>query len=219
MKSKRCEVCGEPFLVKPYRDSTARFCSQKCGGVWHAQTRLNNGPKPYMVGNKLRLGLRPSNAFTSEQVSGSGNPRWQEGLTRACLHCRAEFKQKPWLARQNGAAKYCGRKCFEASGCFVGDKSSGYVGGITTYRGKGWLIARSAVVAEQAGKCAECAKNVGTSLPVHHKRPFREFATAQEANARANLIGLCQSCHMRAERRIPQPKAKAEQLTLLMEDA
>ncbi len=37
-------------------------------------------------------------------------------------------------------------------------------------------------------------------MPVHHKRPFRLFWFASEANRRSNLVGLCQSCHMKIER-------------------
>jgi len=153
-----------------------------------------------MVGNKLRVGKRPTNAFTSEAVRGQANPNWKEGIALQCELCGKDFRQKPWVARQNGVARFCGRECFKASGCFVADKSICYVGGPTTYRGRGWLIARAEVVADQGGNCAECGKHVGRSLPVHHKLPFRLFDTAEAANARSNLVGLCQSCHMKAER-------------------
>jgi hypothetical protein len=195
-----CEVCGGAFNVKPYRRKKARFCSQKCGGVWHAKARLNTGTKPYMLGNKHRVGKRPANAFTSDQVRGEANPRWQDGTERECEHCGQAFRQKPWLERQNGPARFCGPECFVASDCFVGEKSPTWVGGPQTYRGRGWKAARAAVVAEQNGTCADCSKVVGESLPVHHRKPFRLFASAEEANQRSNLVGLCQSCHMKAER-------------------
>jgi hypothetical protein len=195
-----CVECGREYWVKPYRRGKTRFCSFECSGRFRAKETLNVGSKPYMRGNQLRKGLRPANAFTSERTSGESNPNWKNGIERVCEHCGASFQQKPWLARQNGVARFCGRECFEASGCFVEGKSPSYVGGPTTYRGRGWLKARAAVVAEQNGECADCGKCVGASLPVHHIRPFREFATSDEANRRENLIGLCQSCHMRAER-------------------
>jgi predicted HNH restriction endonuclease len=39
-------------------------------------------------------------------------------------------------------------------------------------------------------------------LPVHHIKPFREFDHPEEANKPENLIGLCQSCHMKREPRV-----------------
>lgn len=194
-----CLECAGPYWVRPYRVSKTKFCSFECGGRYRARETLNTGTKDYMRGNKHRVGLRPSNAFTPEEVRGSANPNWKEGLELTCEHCSSTFRQKPWLARQNGVAKFCGRACFEASGCFVGENSTSYVGGVTTYRGKGWLTIRAEVVAEQNGCCDRCRRFVGKSLPIHHKKPFREFDSAEEANDRSNLIGLCQSCHMKEE--------------------
>lgn len=204
MIEKTCEICETKFFVKAYRRDKARFCSQKCGGVWHARERLASISKDYMKGNKFRVGMRPTNAFAPENVKGAGSLNWKEGTLRQCEHCSAGFRQKPWLTRQNGPARFCCKDCFTASGCFQGDRSSSYVGGKATYRGRGWSKVRAAVVAEQSGNCDECGKHVGKSLPVHHKRPFREFETADEANQRNNLIGLCQSCHMKMEYRRPR---------------
>lgn len=194
-----CVECREPYWVAPYRRSKSKFCSFQCGGRFRAKQSLNTGAKDYMRGNKLRQGLRPASAFTSEQVRGAAHICWQEGLSLTCAHCGNGFKQKPWLVRQNGTAKFCSRRCFEVSACFVGENSPSYVGGPTTYRGKGWPTVRAVVVAEQEGRCDRCDRFVGPSLPVHHRVPFREFATSEEANQRGNLVGLCQSCHMKLE--------------------
>ncbi len=207
MIEKHCEICSAPFSVKPYRKDKARFCSFVCGGKWHAKERLALIDKSYALGNKWRAGLRPANAFVAGEASGSNSPAWKEGDRRSCEKCGKDFNQKPWLSRQNGPARFCGRACFEASQCFVEEKSSVYVGGPTTYRGRGWLKIRAEVVADQLGDCADCGKHVGKSLPVHHKRPYREFDCSDTANARDNLVGLCQSCHMRHERRQLQEAA------------
>lgn len=55
---------------------------------------------------------------------------------------------------------------------------------------------------------SDYVRHVGKSLPVHHVKPFREFRTVEQANARSNLVGLCQSCHMRREHP-PSPRRKA----------
>lgn len=198
---KTCEVCNGLFSVKPYRAETARFCSYRCGGTVHERERLRKQPRDYMLGNTFRANKPPLNAFTSETVRGKAHPRWVEGRERVCERCANAFRQPPWLERQNGPARFCSAECFRKSGIFDGEKSPTWVGGPTTYRGRGWLRARLVVVADQGGRCADCERLIGDGLPVHHIKPFRLFPSAAEANARGNLVGLCQSCHMKRERR------------------
>lgn len=198
MIEKTCEVCQSAFRVKPYRAKRARFCSMSCRSKWQAETFLNAAPKTHLIGNKFRAGKRPANAFRSEDVRGSAHIRWQDGLALTCEHCGAPFNQKPWLARQNGVARFCSTKC-AGKAKPKGENAPDWVGGPRTYRGRGWLAARAAVVQDQGGDCAECGEHVGKSLPVHHIKPFRLFNSAESANARKNLVGLCQSCHMRHE--------------------
>lgn len=135
-------------------------------------------------------------------MHGQDNPRWVAPLQFTCRHCGAAFERKPWQVR-GSSPTYCSTTCrndyrrqHEA-----GERSPFYVGGQKTYRGRGWQAIRAAVVAEQGGRCARCRKFVGKSLPVNHVIPFRYFDTAEAANARTNLVGLCQSCHMKAEPR------------------
>jgi 5-methylcytosine-specific restriction endonuclease McrA len=130
---------------------------------------------------------------------GSDNPTFIHGRERACVGCGAAFRQPPWLERQNGPQKYCKRSCFHAHGQKRGHEAPDYVGGPKTYRGRGWLEARAKVVADQSGNCADCGVHVGARIAVHHITPFRCFPSAAEANQRSNLVGLCQSCHMRHE--------------------
>lgn len=200
---KPCEVCGIQFSVKPYRAATARFCSQKCGGKWHMQNRAM--PNEHKVGNQWRKGLRPANAFTSEQAR---TMNIVEGERHICRNCGAAFELKPWLARQNqskSGERYCSKKCHSdvMARERAGQLSTQWVGGITTYRGKGWLIQRRHAIERDAGTCQACGKIVGPSIPVHHIRPFRLFSTAADANALANLICLCQPCHMKVENSSP----------------
>ncbi len=159
-------------------------------------------PNDHKVGNKWRTGMRPTNAFTAEQAREI-NP--VAGSMHNCAHCGLSFEVKPWIERQNrtkSGRRFCSKTChatYKAQN-EAGPNSADWVGGITTYRGKGWLEARAEAVTRDGGACQDCGKVVGTSIPVHHKRPFRLFATASEANALDNLICLCSRCHMRAER-------------------
>lgn len=197
MIDKTCEVCGKEFQVKNYRKDTARFCSQACGGKWHLQNRVMRGPS--LVGNKLRQGLRPTNAFTSEQVKGENNPKWVTPQTVTCQQCGGEIVAKPWYIRQRAKYKkiFCSQECFHAHNS--GENHWGYLGGPMTYRGRDWLEARKKAVERDRGTCQRCGKVVGDSISVHHVIPFREFADTQTANALDNLTCLCQSCHMKVE--------------------
>ena len=52
-------------------------------------------------------------------------------------------------------------------------------------------------------RCQHCgAKQDQESFAVHHIKPFRTFANAQEANQPDNLITLCPRCHRLAEQQV-----------------
>ena len=67
--------------------------------------------------------------------------------------------------------------------------------------GPDWARIRKAVTARDSERCQVCgtARSSGVVLHVHHKIPFRAFATAAQANRLDNLVTLCPSCHRRAE--------------------
>lgn len=200
MITKLCQICDAAFSVKPYRANTARFCSGSCRAKWVCSLPHNRKPRPRMLGNQLRAGLRPTNAFQPGETVGAKNAKWTPGIKLRCEHCGSTFERKPNEVRMRHRIRFCNRACFLASGCFKGDGSPLYCGGPTTVRGDNWRQLRLTVIEEQGGDCAECGKHIGRQLHVHHKRPFREFADAEDANARANLIGLCNSCHAKADR-------------------
>jgi len=188
-----CEVCGKPFTAKACRHD-ARFCSLSCGGKWHMQNK--EMPHTHMPGNQLRKGLVPTNAFKVGQTRGRNNARWVEPIVLACSNCEKPFERKPWQIRQDKSKyglQFCSQTCHYAY--MRGTQSPHWVGGPQTYRGRGWLKAREAAIARDNGTCQKCGKVVGSSIPVHHIRPFREFTTAEEANGLGNLVCLCRNCH------------------------
>lgn len=67
--------------------------------------------------------------------------------------------------------------------------------------GPDWPRIRRQVTARDLERCTVCgtARSSGVPLHVHHKIPFRAFATAAQANRPDNLVTLCPSCHRRAE--------------------
>ena len=160
MITKTCEICGCSFQVKPYREKTARFCSQSCGGKWHMANRKM--PNDHKLGNQWRKGIRPTNAFTSEQARTINLVDCEK---HECAHCGQMFEIKPWLARQNATKsgrRFCCKRCHSEYKALYesGKNAADYVGGITTYRGKGWLEARAAAVERDKGTCQECGKTI-----------------------------------------------------------
>lgn len=66
--------------------------------------------------------------------------------------------------------------------------------------GPTWPRARDAARARDTYRCQSCGMpENGRSHDVHHKVPFRQFASAEEANRLDNLVTLCPACHRRAE--------------------
>jgi len=66
--------------------------------------------------------------------------------------------------------------------------------------GPGWTKIKEAVRQRDRYTCQLCgAVEVGRAHDVHHKVPFRAFASPQEANRLENLVTLCPACHRRAE--------------------
>ncbi len=66
--------------------------------------------------------------------------------------------------------------------------------------GPRWDTLRDQVRARDRYKCQGCgALENGKAHHVHHKVPFRAFATREQANRLDNLVTLCPTCHRRAE--------------------
>lgn len=159
-------------------------------------------PNDHKIGNKWREGLRPANAFTSKQAKEMNSV---ERESFKCAHCGNSFEVIPWIVRQNktkSGDRFCSKSCHSL---FKAERESGpnskqWVGGITTYRGKGWLEARMLAVERDKGTCQTCGKVIGKSIPVHHIIPFRMFESTAAANHIDNLVCLCQPCHMKMEK-------------------
>lgn len=87
MITKVCEVCGNSFDVKPYRETKTRFCSKKCGGTWHCRERLNKTTKPWAAANLD--GHRGNNTTSFKK----GHKPWNRGVVGIHLSPRTEFKK------------------------------------------------------------------------------------------------------------------------------
>lgn len=192
-----CASCGKPFQTLKKGRQTSGTCSKECRYASVSRALVGNKnadgwpkgkPRPNMVGEK--------------------HPQWKEKIAFTCAHCGGAFHKPAWQTRGSGRTnEFCSVSCRATFRHLhrSGENAPDYVGGPQTYRGRGWLKARSAVVTAQNGDCARCGLHVGKSLPVHHRRPFRMFSSAEEANRPENLIGLRQPCHMKEEHSKPPP--------------
>jgi DEAD/DEAH box helicase domain-containing protein len=69
--------------------------------------------------------------------------------------------------------------------------------------GPGWGKIRERVRARDGYKCQACGTPETTRQhDVHHKIPFRAFASREEANRLENLTTLCPSCHKKVEENV-----------------
>ena len=69
--------------------------------------------------------------------------------------------------------------------------------------GPDWARIRRAVRGRDGFRCRVCgAPESGREHDVHHKIPFKAFASALEANRLENLITLCPACHRQAEQNV-----------------
>ncbi len=68
------------------------------------------------------------------------------------------------------------------------------------YYGPNWLAQRDKARARDSYRCQNCGvPESGRAHDVHHKTPFRAFASYQQANQLPNLVTLCPRCHHRVE--------------------
>ena len=79
-------------------------------------------------------------------------------------------------------------------------QSEGTWNSARNYYGSNWQTQRNAARARDQFRCQFCGLPEGDKVHhVHHKIPFRTFATPETANRLDNLVTLCPTCHLKAE--------------------
>ncbi len=163
-----CLHCGTAFQARPWRRRQGRdfYCSKQC------------------VKDARRAGYR---AFT-------------------CSVCGKEvvILRKLYGSRRG---KFCSCKCAGLARrgkrfpwCFKrGAEHPRWTGGLVKYYGPNW--GRQQRLARERDKvCQRCGAppQPRKALDVHHRIPFKKFGVAryEEANRLANLVCLCQTCHL-----------------------
>ncbi|MBW8009693.1 MAG: DEAD/DEAH box helicase [Chloroflexi bacterium] len=79
-------------------------------------------------------------------------------------------------------------------------REQGVWGSDTNKYGSSWKQQKNAARERDNFTCQNCGEvEDGRAHDVHHKIPFRAFASFEEANRLENLVTLCRPCHRRAE--------------------
>lgn len=171
-----CEGCGTP--ITDTTKARRRFCSLPCYGKWMVATGkiLRNNPN-------FRQGVKPVTRVTID-----------------CAICEKPMELKKSHAKRR---RCCSLRCAGAYRAlhFTGEKNGAWRGGYLPYYGPSWRPARRRIW-ERDKVCQDCGvgpRELGKKLDVHHIKLFRTFGVErhEEANADANLVGLCFVCHLR----------------------
>lgn len=83
MRSTKCLNCKKGFKVKPYRKSSARFCSRLCYGIYKSKNHVpwNKGKKNSQTAwNKGMVGYRAGKKHPW-MAKGSKHYNWKGGIS------------------------------------------------------------------------------------------------------------------------------------------
>jgi 5-methylcytosine-specific restriction endonuclease McrA len=181
-----CEQCGKAFTTVPSQH--ARFCSLECFGKW-----------------------RSAHVFgAAHPMRGKTFNRPKDLVPLICPVCETEFLVKRSHAPRR---RYCSKECMGAAYTLrnSGANSATWTGGYEPYYGPSWRPAMRFVRARDqvCQRCGVSPDALGRELDVHHRIPFRLFGIHRhaEANDPANLIALCNVCHLKEEWETNRKKA------------
>lgn len=173
---RKCIVCGITFPT-PDPKKIRQTCSDACIGKLRSMTNK---------GRHRGKAIGPTVEIICEAC----------GNSFLVFPCRKE------------TARFCCNKCrlkWFAHHQPTGENHPYWTGGARQYRGASWKKARSKARKRDNYTCQNCFKKPKSELVhVHHIIPFKKFGSKQhiKANNLDNLICLCRSCHMKAERAI-----------------
>jgi DEAD/DEAH box helicase domain-containing protein len=160
------------YYTEPKRDTTLTLIAQQ------AEEAVAGGKKAH------------GEIEVTTQVSGFRRVRWisRENLGFEPLDLPPTSLQTTgyWLALDEATVK-----ALQADGLWSNAPND---------YGPGWPALARQIRTRDGYCCQSCGTpETERAHDVHHKIPFRSFATPQEANNPANLVTLCPACHHRAE--------------------
>lgn len=197
-----CLQCGRTFLVDPYRVGEAKFCSRKCKGKWQSIKWRGTNNAFYD---------RHHTEKTKKIISrkNKGNHHTQETKRRISSTMKQRFRNHIHPFKGRHLSEETKRKISEAlKKCrlrnpLVRENHPRWKGGYEPYYGSDWPKQKRRARKRDNYTCRICDRKAdGRALDVHHIVSFRKFGQDRykEANQLSNLITLCFSCHVNAER-------------------
>lgn len=172
-RTAECEVCGEEFEVKEYRNER-RFCSTACHGKWR-QGRF--------VGEENWCYDRQS---VDCAWCGEALERIPYFIKNNDRHFCDDDCQGRWISKNNR-----------------GEAHPKYKGGKIAYGMGWSKEKKESVRERDGYKCQACGKTQEEELrdndrrlSVHHLVPARKFDDPGKRNAKSNLVTLCHRHHM-----------------------
>ena len=123
-----------------------------------------------------------------------------EKVDARCAHCRQQIAVPAWYVAAT-QLHFCGATCRQA---WTQAQPSFEVrlGATAKRRGANWELQAREARERDGFACRECGvseEELGRQLYVHHKIPYRSFASNVEANKLEHLVAVCFSCHAKLE--------------------
>lgn len=188
--TKTCPTCGVEFSGPASWMIKRRYCSLSCN---RTATRVEK--------------VCPScgRAFVVARSLGDAYVHCSKACQRrsvsyVCEQCGRTHSVQPSVGKKRFCSDACRLAWFSTH--FRGDKSPHWQGGVPPYYGPNWKQQRNAARRRDNQTCQHCGRvwqPPERRFDVAHLTPSRLFEVGRhrEANALANLITLCRTCHLR----------------------
>lgn len=195
-----CLCCHKEFSA--FKSAHRKYCSHACADqsnrTGHEMRSCLACGKSFEARSSKNQKYCSKNCADKHQHDKKTNPNWK---THICEWCGKSFSRY-----RTDNVRFCNRECYSnwMTEGRKGDKNPAYKDGrILANRGSRWPTIRQEVRRRDGNKCQICGRNPKTNesriLSVHHIKPYREFATSEDANDVSNLITLCRACHDKVE--------------------
>lgn len=214
---KKCLICGNEFLIKPYRDKTAKYCSKSCLG------KSLKGHKSWNKGKKYTLEKIRKGKLVKCPICGKKVYRHPSQIKKGYLYCskkcwykvlperqrnsperieilkrirkRRDFKSEKYLKMRSELTK----KLYKTGKLKprYGKDNNFWKGGIASKqnseRNKAKYKNWRKKVFERDGYICRICECKGGNLHAHHIKPFAKYPKSRYLIK--NGLTVCRDCH------------------------
>lgn len=187
MLIKTCPKCGSSFTTR-VRNQVC--CSRQCA---HSEAKVTKSCPTCGTLFELPASVAARRLHCSKACQ-------KRRTNYKCEMCGKRREVRP----SETAKRFCGDACRLKwfSQHFRGTRSPHWKGGDLPYYGPNWRQQRNKACHRDGHTCQHCGKHrdqLPEELSIAHIIPFRKFGLRnyRKANALANLLTLCRSCHAR----------------------